>query len=57
MARLANLGGGTICLVAVTPADPDWPPKLAGAETAELGLAVRDGYRRQGWGTCCWRHW
>jgi len=64
VARLASLGSGTVCLVAAAPADPQWLAAEArcvriDAETAELGLTGRRGRLsgRQGWGTCCWKHW
>ena len=55
VARLASLDSGTVCLVAAAPADPHWLAAEArcvriDAETAELGLAVRDGYQGAGMG-------
>ena len=55
LARLASLDGGTVCLVAVSPDDPDclaaearYVP--AGPGTAELALAVSDSYQAAGMG-------
>jgi GNAT superfamily N-acetyltransferase len=55
VARLAGLGSGTVCLVAAAPADPgclaaDARCARIDAETAELGLAVRDDYQGRGLG-------
>jgi GNAT superfamily N-acetyltransferase len=53
--RFASFGSGTVCLVASSPADPGslvaearYLPIAAG--TAELALAVRDGYQGAGLG-------
>jgi L-amino acid N-acyltransferase YncA len=53
--RLADFGGGTVCLVAAEPADPGrlaaearYIPTERG--TAELALTVRDGYQGAGMG-------
>ncbi len=55
VARLASFGSGTACLVAAPPADPGrlvaearYVPMTAG--TAELALAVADGYQGAGMG-------
>jgi RimJ/RimL family protein N-acetyltransferase len=53
--RLASLGNGAVCLVAAPPADPGCLAAEAryvriDAETAELGLTVRDGYQGAGLG-------
>jgi L-amino acid N-acyltransferase YncA len=55
LARLASVGNGTVCLVAAPPADPGclvaearYVPIAPG--TAELALAVQDGYQGAGMG-------
>jgi GNAT superfamily N-acetyltransferase len=56
MAQFAGLGSGTVCFVAVPPADPDrlaaearYVP-MGAAGTAELALTVRDDYQGAGMG-------
>ena len=55
LARLASIGGGTVCLVAAPPAEPGRLAAEAryvpvGSGTAELALTVRDGYQGAGMG-------
>lgn len=55
MARFARLGTGTVCLVAVSPADPDRLAAEAryvpiGGGAAELALTVADRYQGAGLG-------